>query len=369
MSFLTYLSVRERPRYGRIEILLRIVVSLGLGCALRPAAAQGFAANPAYHTPRGPIPIRDARPLNLLFLQFVPETADVLPTRANRYDLQLDLINNMLIPDPRLGATVVEDNEYQRVRFAWRRGLGRGTEIGVFVPILWRNGGILDGIITAYHHLVGLPANADDVPLGRDHYPQYRSLLQIVDASGNVLVDQGNAFGLGETIVTLKRSLTRTTPRSALDLRLGLKLPTGNPTLALGSGSVDEGLSLDIRYSLGREILLYGNLGYVMMGPAIKIPGGRPNTVETLIAIEYRPNNRDSFVLQVDGNGQFVRTGNGFADRSNVTATFGYQRVLDRHLVGFLSFSEGGHIHNFTLPAFSNVSPDITVSTGLTWQP
>src|SRR5215472_4830513 len=97
----------------------RLVLWIGLGIpfflrTLGPAGAQGFADNPAYHTFRGPIPIRDARPYNLLFLQFVPETADTVPAHSDRYDLQLDLINNLLIPNPNLGATVVEDNEYQR---------------------------------------------------------------------------------------------------------------------------------------------------------------------------------------------------------------------------------------------------------------
>lgn len=353
--------------------LVFVGVLMAMGGVL--ALAQSGADTPAFDASRGPIPIRDARPYNLLYLQFVPETGDVLRGGANRYDLQLDLINNLLIPVipviPRgsTGSTVVEDNEYQRLRFAWRRGVGKQTEVGVFVPLVWRNGGILDGIIKAYHHLTGLIDDSNDVPLGRDHYGMYHSHLELIDASGRTLVNQGNAFGLGETILTVKRSLLPQSRRASLALRAGLKLPTGNPTLILGSGSTDFGLSLDTRYSVGREVVLYGNLGYVLMGPATRVPGGRSNTLQTLVGLEYRPNHRDSYVVQVDGNGQFVRTGNAFADGSNVTATFGYSRVFDRHHVGFLSFSEGGHIHNYTLPSLSNVSPSFTVSTGLTWIP
>lgn len=148
---------------------------------------------------REPIPIRDARPYNLLFLQFVPETGDVLPARTNRYDLQLDLINNLLIPATNMGAqaTVVEDNEYQRLRFAWRCGVGKGTEVGVFVPLLWRNGGVMDGIIKTYHHLTGLVDNSNDVPNGRDYYGMYHSRLELIEANGRAVVNQGNAFGLG----------------------------------------------------------------------------------------------------------------------------------------------------------------------------
>ena len=173
-------------------------------------------SNPAYRAARGPLPIRDSRPYNLLFLQFTPDSGDVLPSRASAYDVQMDVINNLLIPDPALGAAVVEDNEYQRLRLGWRHGLGKNTEIGVVLPIEWRNGGFLDPIITAYHHLLGFQDNAQDVPRGRGNYPIYQSILRIVDAHGNPVIDQGNAFGVGETSVTIKHSLVRATRRAAL---------------------------------------------------------------------------------------------------------------------------------------------------------
>ena len=46
---------------------------------------------------------------------------------------------------------------------------------------------------------------------------------------------------------------------------------------------------------------------------------------------------------------------------------FNWAAVNKARLLGFLSFSEGGHIHNFTLPALSNVGPEFTLSSGLTW--
>ena len=302
----------------------------------------------------------------------MPETADVLPARFNAYGLQLDLINNLLVPvvkrnGGQLDAIVHEDNEYQRLMFQWRRGLGQHTELAVYAPLEWRNGGFLDGILSAYHHLIGVPGSGIDDPPGRDYWPQYQSRLELTDPTGRVLVNQGNAFGLGEVNVTLKHNFLRTGGRSALALRGGIKLPTGNPTLLLGSGSFDIGLSFDARYSLGRDIIVYANVGGVLMGRATQVPGAQPNMVQTLAALEYRANNRDSFVLQLDGSTRAVRAGNRFADNWNGTATFGYKRVLDRHYLLSVSFSENGDIHNYLLPAFSNVGPDITFSAGLEW--
>ena len=347
----------------------QVIISFCLLLCLVSAHAQGFRENPAFDSFRGPVPIRDSRPYNLLFLQFTPESTDVTALHRSRYDLQLDIINNTLIPNSHGQTMVVEDNEYQRLRFDWRYGIGRQTELAVMSSLEWRNAGIMDGIIKAYHHLLGLQANADDVPGGRDKYGLFHSRLQVFDSTGTPIINQGNAFGLGETTLTIKRSLFPSTRHGGLDLRIGLKIPTGNPTLLLGSGNVDAGFSIDGRYILGREIAIYGNLGYVGLGYANRVPGARANTLETLAAIEYRPNHRDSFVIQVDGNGQYVKTGNPFADRSNVTATFGYKRVLDRHLIGSLSFSEAGHIENFQTPSIGNIGPEFTLSTGLRWNP
>ena len=36
----------------------------------------------------------------------------------------MDAANNLLVPSPAQGATVVEDNELQRLTFGWRRGIG-----------------------------------------------------------------------------------------------------------------------------------------------------------------------------------------------------------------------------------------------------
>ena len=351
-----------------VRFIFRLLPSVYWLLASGFCQAQGAGDNPLYGNPRGPIPVRDARPYNLLFLQFTPETAEALPARANAYNLQLEISNNLLIPASNGRAQVREDNEYQRVAFAWKRGLGRQTELGVSIPLQWRNGGILDGILSGYHSLFGFQGDGEDNPAGRDFYRKYQSTLFLANANGQVVVNQGSAFGLGETNITIKRGLLRPNSRSALALRAGLKVPTGNPALLMGSGNVDVGVSVDGQYSLGRDIIVYANVGGALLGHASRVPGAEPNTLQTLAALEYRANNRDSFVLQLDGNTRVVRTGNRFADGWQSTATFGYRRVLDRHHLLTLSFSENGDIHNYHLPAFSNIGPDFSVSAGVQWR-
>jgi hypothetical protein len=361
-SFCGFYSSVLRGQIGVWEVRVRVfLMMLVLAVVTVEAGAQGVG--------EGPIPLRNPAPFNLLFLQFVPETPDTLPRKKASYGLQLDVINNLLIPARSGGSDVIEDNEYQRLTLSYRRGLGRDTEIGAFVPLLWRNGGLMDPILSGWHRLFGIPGNADDNPAGRDAYPKFRSVLRVVDANGNTLVDQGNAFGFGDVSLTLKRGLVRATPRSAVALRFGLKLPTGNPTLLLGSGGFDAGLSLDARYNLGREVVLYGSVGVVAMGAAGRTPNPRKEMVQTFLGMEYRLNSRDRFYLQIDGNSQPVRTGNEFADRWAGTATFGYRRILDAQRSLFVSFTENGDFHNYTLPGLSNIGPDFTVSAGFQWRP
>lgn len=353
----------------RLYAVLRWMIAASVpAIGLAPAAGAARADDTIVTSGRGPIQLRNMRPYNLLFLQFMPESGDVLASGAGSLSFQWDAANNMLIPSPNQGATVVEDNEYERFLFSWRKGLGRQLELGVFVPILWRNGGFMDGLLSGWHSLWGFPGRGDDDVLGRDAYPKYRSILRVVDSSGNTRIDQGNAFGPGDVSVTLKSSLIRTTPRAALAARLGLKLPTGNPTVLLGSGNADVGLSLDARYSVGRDVILYLNAGGILMGKASHAPGAQSRMTEGMIGVEYRPNRRDSFHLQVDANSMALRTGNRFADQADVTATFGYKRVLDSCHILFAAFSENGDIHNYTLPGFSNVGPDFTTSIGIEWR-
>ena len=324
--------------------------------------------NPLYLAPRGPIPIRSMRPYDLLFLQFPPDSGDALAAGKDRFRFQLDVANNMLIPRPNEGATVVEDNEYQRLSLEWRRGIGKQTEIGLNIPTLWRNGGFTDELIQAYHNLIGYASRQRDIPQGRDSYPQNRSILEVIDASGNTRIRQGNAFGLGETTVTVKHSLISQSRRSALALRFGLKLPTGNPTLLLGSGGVDAGLSLDARYGMGRDIILYANVGGAINGPARRAPGSQPSRSQGFLGLEYRPNNRDSFFFQFDSASLALKTGNKFADGVGTEATFGYKRILDRHAILIASFSENGGIDNYSAPYIANIGPNI-FSLGIEWLP
>lgn len=327
-------------------------------CSMVLCAVARLATAQTVEAMDGPIPIRDARPFNLLYLQFLPETPDILPARGRIARAQLDIIDNLYGVIPQRESIVQEQSEYQRITGAWRWGIGGRTELALVVPILWRDAGLVSGVLNAYHHLLGVPTP----PMG-----PYHTTELVISPDGTPLVNQHNAFGLGETTATAKYALIRATGRSALAARLGIKLPTGNPALLLGSGSVDAGVCLDGRYTLGTHFRLYGDLAGIGMGPSTRLQYAEDAMFQGLVCLEYRANRRDRWYWQIDGNSVAVRTLNGTVDGPQVMATFGYRRILGQRATLYTSASFNGHISNFELPYLSNIGPHFVFTAGVEW--
>lgn len=317
---------------------------------------------------RTPLPTRNQRAYNLLGLQFRPETADTLPKRSKRLGVHLDVSNTLLNPVAFNRAVVFEDYETQRLSLHWWEGLGRQTEFGVVVPIVWRNGGFLDEILNGYHRLIGYSANSLDNPLGRENLPEYRSVLFNGTTGVPGAISEGNGFGLGEVALTLKRGLLTASKRSALALRFGVKLPTGNQFLLLGDGLLDFGLSLDGRYSVGSDFSFYVNLGGTLAAGTARVPNRNRQIWQAMFSVVYHPNSRDSWIIQIEGASPIITTGNRFADQLQATGTFGYRRKLNSRTYLNASFSENGDYNNFRLAPLGHIAPDFTVSLGLDWK-
>lgn len=311
------------------------------------------------------MPVENERPLQSIFLHLPAQNPDVLKKGRNQFNLQLDAANNLLRPQVGAnGATVEEDFETQRLKFGWRRGLGSQWEAGVATNLTARNGGILDASIELYHNLLGLGGDAEDNPLGRDNIDRGRSRFFYRDANGNG-VDQGSAFGLGDTTVWIKRQLSE--GRFASAIRLAGKLPTGNDSKILGSGGFDFGAAVDSRYQFAERWALFGNVGASKFGSS-DLPGARSNGWQAGLGLEWRVGRRDSVLAQLDGASRTVTTGNAFADRTPVIASIGYKRRINENRSFWASFSENGDYQNFNAPVFGNIGPDFTLSMGYEWR-
>jgi hypothetical protein len=345
-------------RRARWPLSAWIVLSLASVCAI------GHAADAPRSPFRGPADLRSQRPYQLLFLAFPPESARVMPAGASRQALQLDLASDQLIPKAESGVAVEEDTETQRLSWSTRRGLGRGFEAGLSIPILARNGGVLDKIILFDHQALGFASSTQDIAPGRSNVPSFRSVLTVQRPDGTLAVDAHPAFGVGDTSLFVKRALM-SDGRRAVSLRAGVKLPTGDARRLLGSGGFDTGLDLDVDIALSGRVGLFVNFGEVWMGRAPHLAGLAERRMgRNVIAFEYVADRRSSWVLQRDSSQTAVRTGNAFADGTQSTLSLVYKRDAGRVDTWTYAVTENGDFINFGAPWVANIAPDLTVSVG-----
>jgi hypothetical protein len=312
---------------------------------------------------QGPADLRNQRPYQLLFLGFSPQSATVLPSGQTRTSAQFDIANDVLIPSPGEGAAVREDTETQRMALSYARGMGSGVEVSAMIPVVARNGGVLDKMAETYHRWVGFDRPIRDVYIGRRDVPSYQSIVSF-DRPGGDSASFGSAFGLGDAQLTLKRALWRG-PRTGVAARLGIKLPTGDKNRLLGSGGVDYGVDLDFDQMLSSRFALYANLSVVKIGRAGVLSNEtRSSIYHTSVALEYAANANASWLVQTEEGDAAVRTGNRFADGTQSTISIAYRRRAGNGTSWTYAFTENGDLFNYSAPAVAGIGPDITFSVG-----
>ncbi|RYX85928.1 DUF3187 family protein [bacterium] len=312
----------------------------------------------------GPLPVQNERPFQSAFLHFEPRSPEVLNRGQSRYGVAFHVANNLLIPTESNGSVVEEDFETGRIQLNYSRGIGKGWEVGARTNLIVRDNGLLDGPIEFYHRLLGLAGNGEDNPAGRDNIPRNRDILFFQDANGNG-VDLASASGLGDTTLEVRRELSSGGFASAL--RFGVKIPTGNGSRILGSGSFDAGVGIDVRRELSSRLGLFGSANAFIYGDS-KIPNAQSSGFGGGLGLEYRAGHRDSILAQIDAQSRTITTGNSFADRTPVLASVGYKHRFSDNKTLFASFSENGDFTNYNAPFLGNIGPDFTLSVGFEWR-
>lgn len=205
------------------------------------------------------------------------------------------------------------DGETHRLSLAWRRGLGNGSEWGFELPYLTHNGGFLDGAIERWHETFGLPnGSRDNSPRNRIDYRYTRNGVDLIRVDHPV-------SGLGDLRLSAAKQLA--VPESSgggiMALRASLKLPTGNDTELLGSGSTDLALWLSAATTRPPDTWnLYGGGGVLLMSKGDVLPSQQRNQAAfgTLgISRKFFPN--VAVNAQLDAHSPFY-DGTGFRQMS-----------------------------------------------------
>lgn len=172
-------------------------------------------------------------------LPVLGEPAVLAPGRSESGAV-VDVTNEYVREGQCAGECVVLDGETARLRLVHRRGLGRGWDLRVDVPLLDEGGGFLDGWIQDWHRWFGLP-NGGREQVADD---QYRYEYQRAGVTELLHAEPGS--GLGDVTLALGRQLG-----SAGALRAALKLPASESSL-LGGGNTGGALWLDLALPVPR---------------------------------------------------------------------------------------------------------------------
>ncbi len=278
-------------------------------CAVLTLVPLGLDAQ----TRRGPIEAREewlpAQPrLNLPAL-----APDLLAPGRVAFSLHFDWGNDFGWRQDRGGETPGDrryliDGEHRSLTLDLRRGLRTSLEIGLRLPLYWRGGGRLDGVIDWFHGFtrkLGLPDNQR----GRFLRDQLRVLGR--DEQGRDLGWTGAAgTGLGRLELHARQALTRAAQAGsaereawAVALAPRLALPTGSGPFDVPG--VEAGAQLVAAHGLGAGWDFFGGVGAAFGGArrfeGLTFPRARPFA---FVALEWRPARRLSQLAPVDGAGR-----------------------------------------------------------------
>jgi len=279
-----------------------------LACLLLASAVAAGARAQATDEARGPVEIRDehllAQPrLTLPALSPVTTPAgrwsfEVGALWSNSFAWEQDVpgehpaVRNFLI-----------DGEAHTLDLTVRRGLTADLDLALRLPLRWRGGGVMDGLIDWWHHTFSLPDG------GRPYFPTNAFQLNGTrnDGGGRFSWDDETGSGLGDLELASRWRFAGAPSGASLALVARASVPTGTGPFA-GNGPAG-GLQLVGRQPLGRRVDVYAGLGGTLQprGP-VRGVAYEAARLHGFLAFEWRP--WDPFSLVVETNAASRLVGN-----------------------------------------------------------
>ncbi len=226
--------------------LFMLFIPLFFLCSLLPATAHGIEIEPFRTANRSPL---------LQIFGLPAETSSTLVSAGKwQVSLSQDIANSYNV-----GNTATEqvllDGELYRWTLAARYGITDQLELGLELPFVQQGGGFLDSFIIDWHKFWGLPQG------GRDTAPKNKLTYRYTKNGVQQLAMSHSTGGIGDISLLAGYKLLEQkteTDHDNLVIRTQIKLPTGNSSSLMGSGSVD--LALFVSGSMNRKTE-WGTLG------------------------------------------------------------------------------------------------------------
>lgn len=245
----------------------------------------------------GPIPIVNQAPIQLLFLQPIPDRAETYP--QGRYSLSLNTaITNTLLWGKSENYYGYLDMEMIRTCLDLKYGITSGFEIGMSVPFIYGSGGFMDRGISEFEELLN---NVRDLRRKEKQYGRADSYTYSVKKNNMAFIEgKKNSAGLGDLALSVKGKIWDEGDRvPCLSARFSVKVPTGDENRAFGSGEVDYGLGLLLQKTINR-VTGYLNADVIFPGHAFEQADVSLKTFcEIMLGAEYKFSERFSGLTQL----------------------------------------------------------------------
>ncbi len=365
---------------SRVETLRRF--NLALSLALFTVIVMGARAGAEidrYLIDTGPLRIRDQFLPGLGYLGFDPVSADILAAREWQVDLVLTASNTFahsleieralesragreplgldelraIDSDRPGGGLFYLDGEHARWALAARRGIGRGLQVELVLPVLHFGGGFLDSTIEGFHDSFSL-GQAGRLGVPRDTFTAY-----LRAGEREIYLDSSPGTALGDAIVGLRYDLRRVRPDPSFQLALEAlaKLPTGDVERLSSSGSTDFGVQLlGTRYFRGS--CLHVALGAAYLGRHDLLGLDAQTIVSGMLAWEIALGSKTTGLIQATvSESPFEELRSNDIDPASTQLTAGVKRAIGSNVL-FLGVTE--NLANY------NNSADIGLHFGVT---
>lgn len=276
--------------------------------ATSPAAAraQTSTTEPPVATRRGPVEIRDEQLLAQPRLTLPAVSPATVPPGRWAFRLGLLWSNSFSWTQDVPGESPAErsfliDGEALTLDATVRRGLTPRVDVGVRLPFRWRGGGALDGLIDAWHRLLG----AEDANRPDFLENAFRVEGRLSDGSPFSWSDRAGS-SVGDLEMEARwRFLAGAGDAPSAALVARLSLPTGVEPFS-GNG-VGAGGQVVLDAPLGRAFDLYAGAGLTVQDPgAVHGIEYEASRAHGFVALEWRPWRRVSLLAQTNAASRLV---------------------------------------------------------------
>lgn len=256
------------PAFQRHFTMTLMACFIGLFLFLNAGSASGDDSMARWNRLSGPIAMVDPSPIQLLFLQPIPDRADIYP--RNRYSVMLTtaVTNTLLRQDSAHYYGSMIDMEMIRSTLELRYGAFSGIDIGMSIPFVYTYGGFLDHSILEVEKIFASERGIrkEESDLGRTN----AFTLDIRKDGKTFITGKERSSGLGDIALRIKGRISdegNFFPR--VSARFMVKIPTGDENMARGSGAVDYGFGLLFQKTF-EKTALYLNTDVIFPGQAYK---------------------------------------------------------------------------------------------------